>query len=758
VAEFRLLLSGLTGILTSLQLHIPGSVPMIRTIALTSAALVALATPSQAQQQSPTAASVALAARALDSGDVSGRPAPAAADTAVTRRDSSIQRLEAIIINADAAAASPYAPRESNFAMKTFTQLRDTPQAVTVIGPQLIADKGMRTMAEAVRYAPGVTMGQGEGHRDAPTIRGNSSTSDFFIDGVRDDAQYYRDLYNVERVEALNGPNAMVFGRGGAGGVLNRVSKAADWRTVRRLELQGGSFDDRRVAADFGGPLRSHVAARGNVMYERSTGFRDHGSIERYGMSPTATVLAGRTLLRVGYEHFYDARAVDRGLPAFDGRPSPAPTTVFFGDPEGSDSRMRLDGFTATVQRELSRGVAIRNTTRVGGYDKFYQNVYPGALNAAGTHVSILAYRHSMGRDNRFNQTDLTASFRTGSVGHTLLAGTEFGRQLTTNLRETGFFGDRTSLSVPFDSPTIRADVAYRNRPVDANNRTVAHVGAVYLQDQVQLTDWLQAVAGLRYEKVDVRALNRHQGSELHRADHALSPRFGIVARFIEPVTIYGSYSLSFLPAAGDQLSSMTPSNAALEPEKFANREIGVRWEPTSTIQLSAAAYRLDRTNTAAPDPADASRLVQTGAQQTEGIEVGLAGDITADWSLMAGFTSQRAIITGTTSAAKEGATVPLVPRTTLSLWNKYQVTRKLAGAVGLLHQADMFAAIDNTVTLPGYTRVDAGLYIALRDNLQAQLNVENLLDTRYYSTSHGNNNIMPGSPRTLRLTLTAGK
>src|SRR5688500_6638740 len=160
-----------------------------------------------------------------------------------------------------------YSSRAISTATKTALPLRDIPQSVTVINREIIADQSMRGMAEVVRYVPGITMGQGEGNRDQPTIRGNSTTADFFVDGVLDDAQYFRDLYNVEQVEALKGSNAMIFGRGGGGGVINRAMKEAGWTPVRELMLQGGSYRNRRTTLDAGQGLTDRLAGRVNAIY-----------------------------------------------------------------------------------------------------------------------------------------------------------------------------------------------------------------------------------------------------------------------------------------------------------------------------------------------------------------------------------------------------------------------------------------------------------------------------------------------------------
>ncbi len=669
--------------------------------------------------------------------------------------------LGRVVVTGTAARGRGYATTRSTSATKTDTPLRDTPQAVTIVSRDLIADQAMQGMADVVRYVPGVTMGQGEGHRDAPTIRGNASTADFFVDGVRDDAQYFRDLYNVERVEALKGANAMIFGRGGGGGVINRVSKEAQWAPTRAVTLTGGAFDQRRGAVDVGQGFGQTVALRLNGMYERAGGFRDAADLTRFGVNPTLALAAGsRTTVRLGYEWFGDERTVDRGVPSFRGVPSGGDPTTFFGNADSSYSTARVHAGSMLVEHDAGRGLMLRNRTRYTSYDKFYQNVFPGAVNAAGTQVSIAAYANATDRANLFNQTDVTQSLLTGRVRHTLLAGVEVGRQATENFRTTGYFGaagTATSASVPFESPTVTGPIAFRQSATDADNRATTQVAALYVQDQVELTSQLQAVLGLRAERFDLRFDNARIGQTLRRDDRMVSPRAGLVYKPVEPVSLYGSYGVSFLPSAGDQFSSLTATTQTLEPERFRNRELGAKWELRPALAVTAALFQLDRTNTTAPDPTDPTRTVQTGSQRTTGWELGLAGQVSERWQVAGGWASQRAEIVSRTAAAREGATVPLVPRQTLSLWNRVRVAPMLAAGLGVVQQAKMFAAIDNTVTLPGFTRLDGALFLSLGARARVQLNVENLLDARYYATSHGNNNIMPGAPRTLRLSLSTG-
>jgi catecholate siderophore receptor len=644
-------------------------------------------------------------------------------------------------------------------ATRTPTPLRDVPQAVTVVGQSLIADQAMLGLADVTRNVPGVTMGQGEGNRDQLTMRGNNSTSTFFVDGMRDDVQYFRDLYNVERVEALKGPNALIFGRGTGGGVINRVSKEADWTPVRELTLQGGSYDARRGAVDVGQVVSENVAFRFNGMYENSDRFRYDVNLERYGINPTMTFVVGeRTRITANYEHFSDYRTADRGVPSFEGGPVDTDIRLFFGDPVQSWSDASINVGSAALEHELSSTVQVRTRLMFGDYNKMYQNVFPGPVDSTGTTVSLSGYNNRNDRDNLISQTDLTWRATTGSVSHTLLAGLELGRQLSHNLRNTGYFDNvATTVSAPLDDPTISHPITFRPSETDANNRVLARSAGVYLQDQITLTPYLQLIAGARLERFDLDFHNNRDGEDLERVDDLLSPRAGVIVKPVEPLSLYGSYSVSYLPSSGDQFSSLTATTETLEPEKFENYELGAKFDLARGVALTGAVYQLDRDNTSAPDPVDPSRTVQTGSQRTRGIELGATGNVTREWQVAAAYALQDAEITSRTAQAEPGAKVPVVPENTLTLWNRYQLHRQWGVGLGFIYQDDMFASIDNEVTLPSFTRFDAGVFFTLNDNLRAQVNVENLFDEEYFVTSHNNNNISPGSPRAVRASMTAG-
>jgi catecholate siderophore receptor len=643
-------------------------------------------------------------------------------------------------------------------ATRTITLLRDTPQSIAVVSKEQIQDQSMASIADVVSYVPGITSHQGENNRDQLVIRGVSSSADFFRDSVRDDVQYYRDLYNVDRVEVLKGPNAMTFGRGGGGGILNRAMKEAGFTRLREFTIDGGSFSNRRVAGDVDQPISNKFALRLNGVYENSGSFRRFVDLERYGLNPTLTIVPGaNTTITIGYEHFHDTRVADRGIPSFAGRPVAVPIETYFGNPNDSHVRATVDLWSTLISHQMGK-LTIRNRSLFGNYDRGYQNYVPGAVNSAKTLATLTAYNNATRRQNFFDQTDLIYMARTGRVKHTLLGGTEAGRQLTDNFRNTGFFNNTsTSIQVSLADPTTRVPVTFRQSVTDANNHLTTALAAVFVQDQVELSRRVQLLGGVRFDYFDLKFHNNRTGEDLRRIDRLVSPRLGVVVKPLMPLSLYGSYSVSYLPSSGDQFSSLTAVTQQVKPEKFTNYEVGAKWDVRPNLTLTTALYRQDRTNTRATDPNDPTRILQTGSQRSNGFEAGVSGNVTPSWSIAGGYAHQDSFISSATTAARKGAQVALVPRNTFSLWNKYQVAKRVAFGLGVVHRSDMFAAIDNTVTLPGYTKVDAAVYVRIAEKWKLQAHFENLLNQKYYLTADGNNNISPGSPRAAKVTLMFG-
>lgn len=650
-----------------------------------------------------------------------------------------------------------YQASDPRSAMKTETPLKDTPQAVSVVTEQQIEDQALHGMADVVRYVPGVSMAQGEGHRDAPVMRGNASTGDFFTDGIRDDVQYYRDLYNVSQVEVLKGANAMIFGRGGSGGVINRVSKQADGNAVHALHLQAGSHDFFRAQADIGDALNDSAAYRINAMAENAGSFRDGVSRELRGVSPALAFGVGDTTrVALSAEYFNDRRTVDRGIPSYRGKPIAADRETFFGSADDSSAETDVHSFDALIEHGM-HGAVLRNRTRFADYGKFYQNVFPGAVNSAGTMVSISAYNNLTERENIFNQTDLVFDISQGEIIHRLLVGVELGRQNTGNYRETGYFGAPgstvTSQSVSVGNPQPTLPIHFRQSAGDADNDGTADTTALYVQDQMHIGEKWQIIAGLRYDRFAMDFTNNRSGERTEQTDNMLSPRAGLIYQATPDLNLYASYSQAFIPRAGDQLASLTPSNATLDPEEFVNHEVGIKWQLSRGLFTSLALYRLERGNVAVADPDNAGQSLLVDAQRSQGLEWDIGGNLTKSVQLLAGYAYQDAELTETvSSSALKGAQLPLVPEHSAYLWGRWDINARWGLGLGMNSQSAVYTSTSNTVALPGFTRFDAAVYFRPSERLKLQANIGNLTDKAYFSSAHNDNNISVGTPRELKI------
>jgi len=662
-----------------------------------------------------------------------------------------------------------YGAKSTSTATKTNTDILNIPQALTVISEKQIEDQAIRSVAELLTFVPGASPATGESNRDTFTLRGNSSTADFFMDGVRDDVQYFRDFYNVDRVEILKGPNAMIFGRGGGGGIVNRVMKRPSFGNYREALTSTDNYGGIRLTGDVDHELGSGLGFRVNGLFENADSFRHHVDLKRYGVNPTLAFQTGdNTRIDVGYEYFHDRRTADRGVPSDAGEPLEGFDRTFFGDPDKSYAKADVNIARVGIEHEIADGLTIKNHTLFGDYNKFYQNIFPGGAVRAATatlpeRVALSAYNNRNNRQNLFSQTDLVWENRLAGIDQTLLFGFEVGRQKTRNERMTGALSGGGLLSdgtVPLSDPTVDVDVVWAPIASDANNRTKATIGAIYLQDQIRPTDWLEIVAGVRFDsfKLHVDDLRPAVNQSFSRKDELWSPRLGLVFKPNDRLSIYTSYSRSYLPQSGDQFSGLDINTSTLKPERFDNYEIGAKWEPIDGLLATAAVYQLDRSNTRVSNPDGSGTFLLSGEQRSRGVELGLERSISARWQVSAGYAWQKAEVTSATTACASGdCEVPNVPRHSFSLWNRYDVSNLFGLGLGVIARSKSFASIGNQVTLKGYTRVDAAAYYTVMRGVEAQINVENIFGADYFPMTNGDNNIAPGAPRSVKAQLRFG-
>ncbi len=641
---------------------------------------------------------------------------------------------------------------DSAAATRTGTPLIDTPQSVTTLSRQQLDDQAVGQLNDALRYVPGVILSQGEGQRDQVVLRGQSSTADFFLDGLRDDAQYYRPLYNTERVEVLKGANALLFGRGGGGGVINRVSKTADpANTIRTVSAGADTWGAWSLHADVNQPLSGDVALRVNGTYEALRNHRDVYTGHFIGVAPTLGANLGpATTLTLAYEYVEDRRVTDRGVPSRGGVPITGYDRTFFGSPTLNRSAVTAHLVRARIAHELSDSLSLNVTGLYATYDKFYANILPGVTTP--TTVSLSGYDSSNARENLLGQVNLVWHGTTGALRHTLLAGIEGADQASAATRHNATFGAgaTTSAIVPLAATLSLPAIGWTG--LISSSRSKVRSLSAYLQDQIDLGDHVQIVLGARYDNYRISALNRLNQVVTAREDGKWSPRLGLILKPTATLSVYASYARSFLPQSGDQFNTLDPTYLALAPEQFRNLETGVKWAVNPGLAFTAAVFQVDRTGTRASDPVTGFPVL-TGSSRVRGFEASLSGQITPQWRAILGYAYQQGEIRTTTTAAPAGRNLDKLPHHQVTAWTRYDLTPKLGLGLGLVHQSSQFASISNAVRLPGFTRLDAAVYYDFSQAFSLQLNVENLTDVRYFPSAHTDNNIATGEPLNARLT-----
>lgn len=653
-------------------------------------------------------------------------------------------------------------------ALKTPTPIIDVPQSLSIITADQMAQQGFNSIGDIIDYTPGVNTSQGEGHRDAVVFRGVRSTADFFIDGVRDDVQYFRPLYNLEQVEILRGPNALLFGRGGTGGILNRVTKKATFgESFNSLQTSVDSFGGFGVQIDSNFSGEKNMAFRINAMYEGLENHRDFFDGERIGFNPTAhLIFSTDTTLDLSYEYLDHQRFIDRGIPTgSDGRPVESFENIVFGDPNLNTTELQAHLFRAALQHEFTENLKGNFSAFYGDYDKLYQNFYVSGYDQVNTPdvVTLDGYVDTTQRQNMILSGNLIGQFFTGSIAHTLVTGIEFINTSSDQDRYNAFWNTTMddneifSINRPLNlrdgiGTNAAGNPTSNDFSVDLNDDTRVDIDvfSVFIQDEIQLTDQLDLILGARFDSFDIDVYNVKSDERRSRKDEEVSPRFGLIYKPQENISIYGSYSESFLPRSGGQFANINGNNNQLDPNTFTNREVGLKWDFNRGLSLTAAVFEIEQSSPQVADE-DPSTLDIIDSE-TDGFEIQLKGQINDSWYISAGYTNldgEQVNRNGPT-----GLRPRELPENMFSIWNNFQVTDKLGLGLGLSYQDDSFINNSNSATLPSYTRIDAAAFYDVSNRLRIQLNVENLTDELYFPNSHSTHQATVGAPLNARMTV----
>lgn len=653
-------------------------------------------------------------------------------------------------------------------ALRSPTPVIDVPQSLSIVTQEEISQRGFTNIRQIIDYTPGVSTSQGEGHRDSVVFRGVRSTADFFIDGVRDDVQYYRPLYNLEQVEILRGPNALLFGRGGTGGILNRVTK----RGVIGENFTGGqlsvdTFGGGGVQLDTNFSASDNAAFRINAMYEHLNNHRDFYDGDRFGINPTARIQFGpATTFDLSYEYVDHERFIDRGIPTgANGRPVEAFEDIVFGDPALNTTELQAHLFRASLQHEFSENLKGNFSAFYGNYDKLYQNFYVSDYDQANTpnQVTLDGYIDTTERENLILSGNLVGEFNTGRIHHTVIVGGEYINTSSDQIRFNSFWSTTLDDNEVFavarplnlhggvgvnaaGQPTTNSFTTDLND----DTRVDIDVFSAYIQDEIEVTDWLNVVLGARFDSFDIEVFNVPANDRRSRRDEEISPRLGVILKPQENISIYASFSETFLPRSGEQFANINGSNNALDPDTFTNLEAGIKWDIHQNLSFTAAIFEIEQSSPQVADN-DPSTLDVIDSQ-IQGFELQVQGQVTDWWFVSAGYSyldGEQVDRNGAT-----GLRPRELPEHMFSIWNSFQVTNRFGLGLGMTYQDDSFVNNGNTAVLPSYTRFDAAAYYDVTEDVRVQVNVENLFDERYFPNSHSTHQVSVGAPLNARFSV----
>ena len=693
---------------------------------------------------------------------------------------------------------------DQSASAKFTAPLVDTPKSLTIIPQELINSTASSTLVEALRTTPGITFGAGEGGNplgDRPFIRGYDAQASTFVDGMRDIGATSREVFNLEQIEVTKGPDGAYGGRGGAGGSINLISKTAKAENFTAGSIGLGTDNYKRATVDGNWRLGENAAFRLNAMaHDADVPGRDAVDVSRWGIAPTLTLgLNSPTRVTLSYYHMQTNDLPDSGIPFKYGTAANIPAGVtqispvdvnrhnFYGLANSDFRKTKSDVATARVEHDLDNGLTIRNTTR---YTRAEQNyVYTQPDDSQGNVANGLVWRRANTRlsdtDSVANQTELYGKANLFGFENSFTTGFEFSREEShvgsyiINTRGSGTAGPGNSCNAgPGAASGYNCTSLYNPNPNDPWSGTITPgdktitsrvtMASVYGFDTIKWSEqWLTNV-GVRVDDYKTRYRNTAgatpQASDVARNDTLFNYQIGLIYKPARNGSIYASYATSSTPAnsnvsEGSGDNGITPGrgtvgiNAAqLAPEKNKSIELGTKWNLLrNSLAVSAAVFRIETTN-ARVTLAD-NTYSMSGGRNINGFEIGASGNITSKWSVFGGYTFMKSKITDNgplvASQASIGQPFPNTPEHSLSLWSTYNILPDLSVGGGAFYTGKQFgsaAAVRRYI--PGALRFDAVATYRINRNMNAQLNVLNLTNKFYYTSTYSTHYASVGNGR----------
>ncbi|UVH49153.1 TonB-dependent siderophore receptor [Pseudomonas sp. CBSPBW29] len=641
--------------------------------------------------------------------------------------------------------------KETSTATRTATPVRYVPQAIDSVKTDNLRSYGTNDLGQALSGVPNVSSGA-DTRFDSLRIRGFDASNDFYLDSIRDDSQYVRDLHNIERIEVLKGPAAVLYGRGGQGGIVNRVSKLPQAGRASSIEAQGGSNDLRSLYADLSTDVTDNISLRLNMGNEDNNSFRDGVSGNRQLFAPSMSWQLSPDLnWLVQYEYSRYNRTPDRGIPGVNGRPADVSRGTTYGD-----KRDYIDDKSQSLRSrlayELNDSWQLRHTLGVFTLDSDFDNTYAVSYDPKTNKVGRQRWQQDLTTRNLFNNVELEGGFTTFGLEHRLLTGVELGSQR----RDPKLYRAPLAAVPSVDVYNPNTDLRHYGRlPAFSSSHTEAQSQGLYVQDQLRLNDHWQLLAGLRYDRFDVESTNKLTNASEQVVSHSTSPRVGLVWTPLEHHSFYASWSKTFSPTGGG-LIGITPNAAGnandLSPELTKQKEIGVKSDwLDDRLSTTLAVYELELYNRRTRDPLDPTITLLSGEQRSRGVELTATGKIVGNWYVRGGVGVQDAKVVKDNNGF-EGKRISDVAKRNASLFVTWKPEMGWYAETGLTLVGDRYADNANTVVLPGYGRWDALAGFRQKEwDVRAALN--NISDKTYYASATSAAQIQLGDPRSLVVT-----
>ena len=621
-------------------------------------------------------------------------------------------------------------------------------------------------MRDVLRNVPGLTVVAGEGGGspgDNLVLRGFSAANDIFIDGSRDLGPQSRDPFNVEQVEVIKGPQSAFTGRGSAGGSINLSSKSPRLDPFVNIGTNFGTDGTKRGTADLDTPvgfLGERTALRLNLMgHQSGVAGRDVVKYERWGVAPTLTFGLGTpTNLTLGYSKLKQDNTSDYGIPwvpasnnvltEFRDQPAPVPRETFYGFRDRDHEIMSQDTASVRFKHSFSDNLSLRNQFRYGASMRDSVATPPRFASADSTVINREMRAWYTEDDIYDNQADLTASFQTGGLEHTVVTGFALTREENLRRFRSGPGQPTTLLDPNPDDPYLGAITLN-----PAVGDITADTQAVYAFDTVRLARRWQANGGFRAERFHADG-DRVAGAAtepLDRTDEMVSVRAGLVYNPADSGSIYASYGTSLSPSIEGLSYGLSANNLGLEPEKTYTLEAGSKWELfRDRLLLTGALFEVRKTNARTPGALpDDPPTVLDGEQRNRGVELGATGRVTRDWMLLGGYTFMDSKITDSNNPAELGNRFPQTPKHSFNLWTTYTFPGRVTAGAGANYVGERFNNSANVRSVDGYWRVDLMASFPLHERIDAQVNLFNLTNA-YYFDRLGGGHVIPGPARSL--------